>query len=229
MSSRNTRQGKARRRAERERQRRSMTLGQEPGAVETQPVQVAPRPEGPGPRNSDEHDSAVRSDAGGVLIAAEPGEADLDTSADPDDFGDLDPDDADLQATLTVLAVLEDDISEADLSGDLADDLADGTDLLADGAVDLTDGADGLADGTDGPEVPDEPEDLGDPAAGQQPAEDEEILVLKDDDDDLPAPRAAVTVATADPVKDYLKQIGKVPLLSAEQEVDLAKRIEAGL
>jgi RNA polymerase primary sigma factor len=35
--------------------------------------------------------------------------------------------------------------------------------------------------------------------------------------------------ATADPVKDYLKQIGKVPLLSAGQEVELAKRIEAGL
>jgi RNA polymerase primary sigma factor len=33
----------------------------------------------------------------------------------------------------------------------------------------------------------------------------------------------------ADPVKDYLKQIGKVPLLNAEQEVELAKRIEAGL
>ena len=35
--------------------------------------------------------------------------------------------------------------------------------------------------------------------------------------------------ATADPVKDYLKQIGKVPLLNAEQEVELAKRIKAGL
>ena len=35
--------------------------------------------------------------------------------------------------------------------------------------------------------------------------------------------------ATADPVKDYLKQIGKVPLLNAGQEVELAKRIEAGL
>jgi RNA polymerase primary sigma factor len=39
----------------------------------------------------------------------------------------------------------------------------------------------------------------------------------------------AVAGATADPVKDYLKQIGKVPLLNAEQEVELAKRIEAGL
>jgi Sigma-70 factor, region 1.2 len=35
--------------------------------------------------------------------------------------------------------------------------------------------------------------------------------------------------ATADPVRDYLGQIGKVPLLNAEQEVELAKRIEAGL
>jgi RNA polymerase primary sigma factor len=39
----------------------------------------------------------------------------------------------------------------------------------------------------------------------------------------------AATRATADPVKDYLKQIGKVPLLDAGQEVELAKRIEAGL
>ncbi|GEK81443.1 RNA polymerase sigma factor [Agrococcus baldri] len=47
-------------------------------------------------------------------------------------------------------------------------------------------------------------------------------------DDDEPAP-TQITGATADPVKDYLKQIGKVALLNAEQEVDLAMRIEAGL
>jgi RNA polymerase primary sigma factor len=35
--------------------------------------------------------------------------------------------------------------------------------------------------------------------------------------------------ATTDPVKDYLRKIGRVPLLNAEQEVALAKRIEAGL
>jgi RNA polymerase primary sigma factor len=35
--------------------------------------------------------------------------------------------------------------------------------------------------------------------------------------------------ATADPVNDYLKQIGKVKLLTAGQEVELSKRIEAGL
>jgi RNA polymerase primary sigma factor len=59
--------------------------------------------------------------------------------------------------------------------------------------------------------------------------EEEEIFVFGDDDDDLPAAQVAVAGATADPVKDYLKQIGKVPLLNAEQEVELAKRIEAGL
>jgi RNA polymerase primary sigma factor len=58
---------------------------------------------------------------------------------------------------------------------------------------------------------------------------DDEIFVFGDDDDDLPAAQVAVAGATADPVKDYLKQIGKVPLLNAEQEVELAKRIEAGL
>lgn len=41
--------------------------------------------------------------------------------------------------------------------------------------------------------------------------------------------KVVATGATADPVKDYLKQIGRVPLLTAEQEVDLSERIEAGL
>ena len=54
-------------------------------------------------------------------------------------------------------------------------------------------------------------------------------LVSGDDDEVLPAARVAAASATADPVKDYLKQIGKVPLLNARQEVELAKRIEAGL
>ncbi|WP_353711476.1 RNA polymerase sigma factor [Arthrobacter sp. K5] len=49
------------------------------------------------------------------------------------------------------------------------------------------------------------------------------------DDNDAPVPQIMSAGATADPVKDYLKQIGKVALLTAEQEVDLALRIEAGL
>jgi RNA polymerase primary sigma factor len=65
--------------------------------------------------------------------------------------------------------------------------------------------------------------------APAKPAGPEEEFVYGDDDDDLPAAQVASAGATADPVKDYLKQIGKVPLLNAEQEVELAKRIEAGL
>src|SRR5215813_4100789 len=65
-------------------------------------------------------------------------------------------------------------------------------------------------------------------AVGGEEAEDE-AFVYGDDDEDLPAAQVAVAGATSDPVKDYLKQIGKVPLLNAEQEVELAKRIEAGL
>ncbi|WP_343072577.1 RNA polymerase sigma factor [Sphaerisporangium rubeum] len=64
---------------------------------------------------------------------------------------------------------------------------------------------------------------------GTEPQSDDEVLIISDDDDDAPVAQVAAAGATADPVKDYLKQIGKVPLLNAEQEVELAKRIEAGL
>ena len=65
------------------------------------------------------------------------------------------------------------------------------------------------------------------PEAGGEQSQDGPV-VSGDDDQGLPA-RVAAAGATADPVKDYLRQIGKVPLLSAGQEVELAKRIEAGL
>jgi RNA polymerase primary sigma factor len=55
------------------------------------------------------------------------------------------------------------------------------------------------------------------------------LVLSSTDDDDAPIISTTITGATADPVKDYLKQIGKVALLNAEQEVSLALRIEAGL
>ncbi|HET8779363.1 MAG TPA: RNA polymerase sigma factor, partial [Agromyces sp.] len=55
------------------------------------------------------------------------------------------------------------------------------------------------------------------------------VLRAVDDEDDVPVYSSAITGATADPVKDYLKQIGKVALLNAAEEVELAMRIEAGL
>jgi RNA polymerase primary sigma factor len=71
-------------------------------------------------------------------------------------------------------------------------------------------------------------------AAGRPPSAagkegQDEPWVSGDDDEDLPAAQVAAAGATADPVGDYLTQIGKVPLLTAGQEVELAKQIEAGL
>jgi RNA polymerase primary sigma factor len=66
-------------------------------------------------------------------------------------------------------------------------------------------------------------------AAGEESQDDPLVSGDDDDGEDLPAARVTATGATADPVKDYLRQIGRVPLLNAGQEVELAKRIEAGL
>jgi RNA polymerase primary sigma factor len=55
------------------------------------------------------------------------------------------------------------------------------------------------------------------------------IVLKASDEEDVPTVTTAIPGATADPVKDYLKQIGKVALLNAAEEVELAMRIEAGL
>lgn len=55
------------------------------------------------------------------------------------------------------------------------------------------------------------------------------IVLKAGDEEDVPTVTTAIPGATADPVKDYLKQIGKVALLNAAEEVELAMRIEAGL
>jgi RNA polymerase primary sigma factor len=62
-------------------------------------------------------------------------------------------------------------------------------------------------------------------------ADAEEDFAWDDDESEAlkQARRDAELTASADSVRAYLKQIGKVPLLNAEQEVELAKRIEAGL
>ncbi|MFB7778738.1 RNA polymerase sigma factor [Streptomyces bauhiniae] len=75
-------------------------------------------------------------------------------------------------------------------------------------------------------EVVEETKTADEPEGGTEAAG---FVLSDEDEDDAPAQQVAAAGATADPVKDYLKQIGKVPLLNAEQEVELAKRIEAGL
>ncbi|MFI1016510.1 RNA polymerase sigma factor [Streptomyces sp. NPDC020965] len=85
------------------------------------------------------------------------------------------------------------------------------------------------SDDTDGEELLDEVQPGGKGDEEEAEGESKGFVLSDEDEDDAPAQQVAVAGATADPVKDYLKQIGKVPLLNAEQEVELAKRIEAGL
>ncbi|MDT4971236.1 MAG: polymerase primary sigma factor [Pseudonocardiales bacterium] len=71
-------------------------------------------------------------------------------------------------------------------------------------------------------------------AADADGATDEESTEFTWDDEEesealRQARKDAEMTASADSVRAYLKQIGKVALLNAEEEVDLAKRIEAGL
>lgn len=90
----------------------------------------------------------------------------------------------------------------------------------ADDAVDATDDAEETE--TESEDKDTKPDAAAAVAAGA-------LVISQSDDDEAPVYSTTITGATADPVKDYLKQIGKVALLNAEQEVELAMRIEAGL
>jgi RNA polymerase primary sigma factor len=107
-------------------------------------------------------------------------------------------------------------VDEADL---VIEDLEEAVEPVVEGA-EIPEGAEIAEGAVEGAAVP---------AEGEVKPPEEDAFVLSDDDDDAPAQQVATAGATADPVKDYLKQIGKVALLNAEQEVELAKRIEAGL
>ncbi|KLO30201.1 RNA polymerase sigma factor [Mycolicibacter heraklionensis] len=114
-----------------------------------------------------------------------------------------------------------DDIDEADLSLDELDDdteaAADGDDTAATAPADSADeGEEGDDDEITEPSEKDK-------ASGDFVWDEEESEALRQ------ARKDAELTASADSVRAYLKQIGKVALLNAEEEVELAKRIEAGL
>lgn len=121
----------------------------------------------------------------------------------------------------------DDPVEDADLD-DFDDDLDDVDDEgedddLDEDNIDEDDDSELEDDDDDKRKKPEEPKEKG-------------AFVVRDDDDDdnltpsgNPKRRVTAAGATADPVKDYLKQIGRVNLLNAEQEVDLSERIEAGL
>ena len=147
---------------------------------------------------------------------------------------------------------VENDIDEVD---EFVDDEADLEDAKDDGLdVDDVDGIDGIDGESDESDEEDEDDDYEDDDDDDEEEDDKSdvpdiskqkgAFVVSDDDDDdedakprrrrggkvsNPKRRVVTAGATADPVKDYLKQIGRVSLLNAEQEVDLSERIEAGL
>ncbi|MFG6285412.1 RNA polymerase sigma factor [Actinotignum schaalii] len=126
---------------------------------------------------------------------------------DPEEHEDLEDEDFDVDA---------EDVDAEDLDDDLEDDADDSEDAEEEPEEEEEDEADKETDNAAKTET------TGRNSRGG-------FTVKDSDDSDEPAVRVHVAGATADPVKDYLKQIGKVPLLNAAEEVELAKRIEAGL
>ncbi len=128
-------------------------------------------------------------------------------------------------AAKTATSIESDDLDETATDEDVAIDELEEVDV-----ADVTDEAsddDAASDSDDADsDDADTPADAG-KAKGEEIAE--SFVLSADDEDDAPAVQVATAGATADPVKDYLKQIGKVALLNAGEEVELAKRIEAGL
>lgn len=138
---------------------------------------------------------------------------------------------------------VEDLDNEPDLEGEPGEDLDIDSDLSLDDLEDDVASEDAEVESGDSEEGDDEEAPA--PAAAAEPAADEDDEIAepteKDkasgdfvwDEDESEALRQArkdaELTASADSVRAYLKQIGKVALLNAEEEVELAKRIEAGL
>lgn len=117
----------------------------------------------------------------------------------------------------------EEELDDADLPEEDLDDLEDDEE-----DIDSEDDADHEDEDEDDLEG-DEAGEHTDSHKAQKDGKTAEFVISEKDETDEPAQKVTVAGATSDPVKDYLKQIGKVALLNAEQEVNLAKRIEAGL
>jgi RNA polymerase primary sigma factor len=124
--------------------------------------------------------------------------------ADDEDAPDLDDEDVEIDET------------DADVSDDDSDD-------------DAAEAPAGKKTAKSDDDDDDDDDDASAKPAFTEPLPTGAIVISSSDEDDVPVYSTQITGATADPVKDYLKQIGKVPLLNAAEEVELAMRIEAGL
>jgi RNA polymerase primary sigma factor len=162
-------------------------------------------------RKSGAKKAAARKSKGDASAKDEAAEAAIDQSnveSDAEvDEGDLSVDDLDDDM---------DDVDSGDGDGNLNGDDADAEEDDAE--------ADEDSDEEPKPKTPEPPKEKGAYVVSDTDDEEENVIPAGN-----PKRRIIAAGATADPVKDYLKQIGRVSLLNAEQEVDLSERIEAGL
>ncbi len=148
-------------------------------------------------------------------------------SVDEVDATTLDDEDVDISVEDEEFDIDDSDVDEADSDSDGDSDDAENSEDSDDSEPDH-EGDDSEDEDTEQADGSEKTVSHDSPAKGS--------FTVRDDEDDEPRvkpgnPRRRVVSAgaTADPVKDYLKQIGRVSLLNAEQEVDLSERIEAGL
>ncbi len=168
----------------------------------------------------------AKASARGPAAKAEPGADGAGAVADPDVVGaaaeelDADPDIIDVEPGEEL------EIDAADLSLDDLEDVAPGVDA----ELEAGDGEDAKEPAvvTASPAVTEEDEEIAEPTEKDKASGD---FVWDEDESEAlrQARKDAELTASADSVRAYLKQIGKVALLNAEEEVELAKRIEAGL
>jgi RNA polymerase primary sigma factor len=194
-------------------------------AAKSRPARHAKAATQPAPAPSRRRTKKTAAPAEPAEVAAK---ADLvDNDVEVEDLEDVEPgddidvDDVDVEAADLELAELAaDDIAEGELTEeDLEDEAAAEAEPEPEAAA--TQASEDLPVGEDDEEIA-EPSEK-DKASGDFVWDEEESEALRQ------ARKDAELTASADSVRAYLKQIGKVALLNAEEEVELAKRIEAGL
>ncbi|GAB7142259.1 RNA polymerase sigma factor [Mycobacterium riyadhense] len=164
--------------------------------------------------------------------AAAPKDAAEETATEPDATLDV-PEDLEIEPDIDVEPIDvepgEDlDIDAADLSLDDLEDVAPEDADLDAGEAEDGDDAETASAGAAGEAAAEEDEEIAEPSEKDKASGD---FVWDEDESEAlrQARKDAELTASADSVRAYLKQIGKVALLNAEEEVELAKRIEAGL
>jgi RNA polymerase primary sigma factor len=171
------------------------------------------------------------STRGTKAAKAAPKDADASVDALDTDGSHVEVEDLDVEPDLEGEPGEDLDIDAEDLNlDDLEDDVApEGEDVELEpaGTEDVEDDAAAPAAKTGKPAA-DEEEDIAEPSEKDKASGD---FVWDEDESEAlrQARKDAELTASADSVRAYLKQIGKVALLNAEEEVELAKRIEAGL